>query len=183
MELPPKKVEGIRMELNSMMHLNMVPWKQFEKLRGKLVHACIGLPAGRNTTTPSCQQSLSPYFHVHCKHTKLDGWCGIPNLPSAIHQHSQNTPAFQHWFLTFFVNTFPLQENSWYTFCLSNMLTLWIWIYYSKLQGEMSKLELCQPDHENFHRNWVAQHWWTHTSETYYISIMAHCGTFFFTCI
>ena len=35
-ELPSTKVEAITSELCSMSRLQMVPWKQFEKLRGKL---------------------------------------------------------------------------------------------------------------------------------------------------
>jgi hypothetical protein len=51
-KLPPTKVEAITSELHSMSRLQTVPRKQFEKLQGKLRHACIGLPAGKGLMGP-----------------------------------------------------------------------------------------------------------------------------------
>jgi hypothetical protein len=51
-ELPTDKVDKITAELHSTTRKAAVPRKDFEKLRGKLRHACIGLPAGKGLMGP-----------------------------------------------------------------------------------------------------------------------------------
>jgi hypothetical protein len=51
-ELPTDKVNKITAELHSITRKAAVPTKDFEKLRGKLRHACIGLPAGNGLMSP-----------------------------------------------------------------------------------------------------------------------------------
>jgi hypothetical protein len=51
-ELPPDKVAKIRSELHAITRKAAVPRKEFEKLRGKLRHACIGIPAGKGLMGP-----------------------------------------------------------------------------------------------------------------------------------
>jgi len=51
-ELPPKKLDAITMELRSILRLKYMPYKRFERVVGKLRHAAIGLPAGRGLCAP-----------------------------------------------------------------------------------------------------------------------------------
>ena len=46
------KVEQITSEIHRATHKDAIPHKQFEKLRGRLRHACIGIPAGRGLMGP-----------------------------------------------------------------------------------------------------------------------------------
>ena len=51
-ELPPSKLEAILLELKLILRQRSIPYKQFEKVVGKLRHAAIGLPAGRGLCAP-----------------------------------------------------------------------------------------------------------------------------------
>ena len=51
-ELPDSKVERLTSELQQMARKRMVPRKLFEQLRGRLRHACIGIPAGKGLMGP-----------------------------------------------------------------------------------------------------------------------------------
>jgi hypothetical protein len=51
-ELPPDKVTNLTSELHAMARRRKVRRKEFEKLRGKLRHACIGIPAGKGLMGP-----------------------------------------------------------------------------------------------------------------------------------
>jgi hypothetical protein len=51
-ELPQNKVEQLTSELHQMTRKQMVPRKMFEQLRGRLRHACIGIPAGKGLMGP-----------------------------------------------------------------------------------------------------------------------------------
>jgi hypothetical protein len=51
-ELPPDKIEKLTAELHSMHRKKRVPRKEFEQIRGRLRHACIGIPAGKGLMGP-----------------------------------------------------------------------------------------------------------------------------------
>ena len=51
-ELPASKVERLTSELHQMARKRMAPRKMFEQLRGRLRHACIGIPAGKGLMGP-----------------------------------------------------------------------------------------------------------------------------------
>ena len=51
-ELPPDKATKWRAECKAVRRLKVVPFKRLEKLQGRLVHAAIGLPAGRSLIGP-----------------------------------------------------------------------------------------------------------------------------------
>jgi hypothetical protein len=51
-ELPPDKVERIQQEIRAIVRHKQVPRRHLEKLRGRLRHACIGLPAGKGLMGP-----------------------------------------------------------------------------------------------------------------------------------
>lgn len=51
-ELPQAKVESLLAELHTTSRLNRVSYKALERLRGRLRHACIGIPAGRGLMGP-----------------------------------------------------------------------------------------------------------------------------------
>jgi hypothetical protein len=51
-ELPPDKVLKLTSELHSMARRHRVRRKDFEQIRGRLRHACIGIPAGKGLMGP-----------------------------------------------------------------------------------------------------------------------------------
>jgi hypothetical protein len=51
-ELPPDKIERLISETHAMHRTGRVRRKDFEKLRGRLRHACIGIPAGKGLMGP-----------------------------------------------------------------------------------------------------------------------------------
>jgi hypothetical protein len=51
-ELPIDKVEKITAEIHQVTRKASIPRKRFEQLRGKLRHACIGIPAGKGLMGP-----------------------------------------------------------------------------------------------------------------------------------
>lgn len=51
-QLPEAKVESLLTELHQTARCKSMNYKQFEKLHGKLWHACIGIPAGRSLMGP-----------------------------------------------------------------------------------------------------------------------------------
>jgi hypothetical protein len=51
-ELPQDKVDKITAEIHRVTRKAAIPRKQFEQLRGKLRHACIGIPAGKGLMGP-----------------------------------------------------------------------------------------------------------------------------------
>jgi hypothetical protein len=51
-ELPAAKIEQITAEIHRTTRRTAIPRKQFEKLRGRLRHACIGIPAGKGLMGP-----------------------------------------------------------------------------------------------------------------------------------
>jgi hypothetical protein len=50
--LPEAKIDSILQDIHSMCRQRRVPRKAFERLRGRLRHACIGLPAGKGLMSP-----------------------------------------------------------------------------------------------------------------------------------
>jgi hypothetical protein len=51
-ELLPNKVDTITAEIHAVTRKDTIPRKRFEQLRGRLRHACIGLPAGKGLMGP-----------------------------------------------------------------------------------------------------------------------------------
>ena len=51
-ELPEAKVEALLTELHQARRRGAMPEKEFEKFRGRLRHACLGIPAGRSLMGP-----------------------------------------------------------------------------------------------------------------------------------
>jgi chaperonin cofactor prefoldin len=51
-ELPQEKVDKLTAEIHRVTRKEVIPRKQFEQLRGKLRHACIGIPAGKGLMGP-----------------------------------------------------------------------------------------------------------------------------------
>jgi hypothetical protein len=51
-ELPPDKVTKLTSELRSTARRRRVHHKEFEQIRGRLQHACIGIPAGKGLMGP-----------------------------------------------------------------------------------------------------------------------------------
>jgi hypothetical protein len=51
-ELPQDKVDKITAEIHQVTRQATIPRKRFEQLRGKLRHACIGIPAGKGLMSP-----------------------------------------------------------------------------------------------------------------------------------
>ena len=51
-ELPTSKVESLLTDLHTTSRSKTVPYKAFEKLRGRLRHACIGISAGKGLMGP-----------------------------------------------------------------------------------------------------------------------------------
>jgi hypothetical protein len=60
MWLPEKKIESLLEELHKTAQSTSVLTKTFEKLRGHLRHACVGLPAGRGLMGPIDNALASP---------------------------------------------------------------------------------------------------------------------------
>ena len=51
-ELPSEKIATITSEIRAVTRKDSIPRKRFEKLRGRLRHACIGVPAGKGLMGP-----------------------------------------------------------------------------------------------------------------------------------
>ena len=51
-QLPEQKVTSLLKELHQAVRSKAMPYKAFEKLRGRLRHACIGIPAGKGLMGP-----------------------------------------------------------------------------------------------------------------------------------
>jgi hypothetical protein len=67
-ELPPDKVEKLTTEIHSITRKAAIPRKQFEQLRGKLRHACIGIPAGKGLMGPIDAALRGDKRVIHVKH-------------------------------------------------------------------------------------------------------------------
>ena len=67
-ELPPDKVEKLTTEIHSVTRKAAIPRKQFEQLRGKLRHACIGIPAGKGLMGPIDAALRGDKRVIHVKH-------------------------------------------------------------------------------------------------------------------
>lgn len=71
-ELPPNKVASITEDIHAMIRKNSVPVKDFEKLRGRLRHACIGIPAGKGMMGPiDAAMRGEPHFIAIKKNPRL----------------------------------------------------------------------------------------------------------------
>jgi hypothetical protein len=70
MELPPNKVENITAEIHRVTRKEAISHKQFEKLRGKLWHACIGIPAGKGLMGPIDAELRGAKRLIHVKNNQ-----------------------------------------------------------------------------------------------------------------
>jgi hypothetical protein len=70
-ELPPDKVEKILADIRTISRQRRVPRKTFERLRGRLRHACIGLPAAKGLMSPIDAALRSDRRSVPVKNNQL----------------------------------------------------------------------------------------------------------------
>ena len=67
MELPADKVTKITTEIHRVTRKHTIPRKQFEQLRGKLRHACIGIPAGKGLMSPIDAALRGTHRHIRVR--------------------------------------------------------------------------------------------------------------------